>query len=213
MRLYLSSFRNGNKPKELLKLVGAGRRAALIGNAMDMVYEAERSASISEELDRLRGIGLIPVEIDLRKYFGKTKELKQTLMNFNLVWVRGGNTFVLRRALKMSGADEIIRELLEKDAMVYGGYSAGICILTPTLRGLELVDDADFVPDGYDSEIIWDGLGIVPYSIAPHYKSDHPESPAIDNTVEYFKEKNMPFKTLRDGEAIVIDGDKEQVVR
>ena len=180
---------------------------------MDMVYEAERSASISEELDRLRGIGLIPVEIDLRKYFGKTKELKQTLMNFNLVWVRGGNTFVLRRALKMSGADEIIRELLEKDAMVYGGYSAGICILTPTLRGLELVDDADFVPDGYDSEIIWDGLGIVPYSIAPHYKSDHPESPAIDNTVEYFKEKNMPFKTLRDGEAIVIDGDKEQVVR
>ena len=97
--------------------------------------------------------------------------------------------------------------------MVYGGYSAGICILTPTLRGLELVDDADFVPDGYDSEIIWDGLGIVPYSIAPHYKSDHPESPAIDNTVEYFKEKNMPFKTLRDGEAIVIDGDKEQVVR
>ena len=196
-----------------MKLVGAGRRAALIGNAMDMVYEAERSASISEELDRLRGIGLIPVEIDLRKYFGKTKELKQTLMNFNLVWVRGGNTFVLRRALKMSGADEIIRELLEKDAMVYGGYSAGICILTPTLRGLELVDDADFVPDGYDSEIIWDGLGIVPYSIAPHYKSDHPESPAIDNTVEYFKEKNMPFKTLRDGEAIVIDGDKEQVVR
>mgnify|MGYP003394226395 CR=1 FL=1 len=59
MRLYLSSFRNGNKPEELLKLLGEGRRTALICNAMDMVAdEAARVASNTSESERLSSIGL-----------------------------------------------------------------------------------------------------------------------------------------------------------
>ena len=37
MRLYLSSFRVGAHADELLRMVGAGRRAALVPNAIDDV--------------------------------------------------------------------------------------------------------------------------------------------------------------------------------
>jgi dipeptidase E len=51
---------------------------------------------------------------------------------------------------------------------------------------------------------------ILDYAIAPHYKSDHPESADIDKCVAYFKENNIRYKTLRDGEAIIINGENEE---
>ncbi len=212
MRLYLSSFRNGNRPQELLKLLGAGRRTALIGNAIDFLDTEKRKESMADEVSRLEGIKLQPTEIDLREYFGKQDELKRLLSSFDLLWVRGGNTFVLRRAFRMSGADEIVKELLSTDSVVYGGYSAGIDILTPTLHGIEFVDNPKVVPEGYNPEVIWDCLNILPYSIAPHYKSDHPESADIDKSVQYLIDNHMPFIALRDGEVIVRNGDSEMVI-
>lgn len=212
MRLYLSSFRNGNRPEELLKLLGKGRRTALINNAQDFLAPAERSPKRDEEIDRLKSIGLEPTEVDLRTYFDKPEGLKEKLAAFDLLWVRGGNAFVLRRAFKQSGADTVIAELLAEDKVVYGGYSAGIDMLTPSLHGAELVDEPDIVPDGYHPDIIWDCLGLVPYAIAPHYKSDHPESAAIDKSVAYLIDNHIPFIALRDGEAIVIHGNEQRVI-
>ena len=54
-------------------------------------------------------------------------------------------------------------------------------------------------------EILWEGLGILDHIILPHYKSDHPESADIDKEVEFCKRNNIPFKTLRDGEVIIIE--------
>lgn len=212
MRLYLSSFRNGNKPEELLRLLGTGRRTALIANSMDFLDEPVRSESVGQEVDRLKSIGLEPTEVDLRQYFGKPEELKEILSTFDLIWARGGNAFILRRAFKQSGADTAIPELLAEDKVAYGGYSAGICILSPSLKGFELVDEPYAIPDGYDPEVLWDCLGIVPYAIAPHYKSDHPESAAIDKSVEYLIDHHIPFIALRDGEVIVIEGKAQRVV-
>jgi dipeptidase E len=153
----------------------------------------------------LKNLGLFSEEIDLRDYFGKQNELSKKLNNYGAVYIRGGNTFVLRRAISESGFDKWIKNKNKDQNFVYTGYSAGICILSPTLHGLELVDDPHIVPDGYNQEIIWDGLGIIDFSIAPHYKSDHPESGNVDKEVEYFIKHKMPFKTLLDGEIIVRD--------
>jgi len=51
---------------------------------------------------------------------------------------------------------------------------------------------------------VWEDLGLVDYSTAPHYKSDHPESTFIDTSVAYFVKNNMPFKTLRDGDVLIL---------
>lgn len=212
MRLYLSSFRNGNKPDELLRLLGTGRRTAVISNAQDLLSVDERVESLANEIDRLKSIGLEPSEIDLRMYFDKPDGLKEKLASFDLIWVRGGNCFVLCRAFKQSGADKMITELLAEDKVVYGGYSAGIDMLTPSLHGAELVDEPDVVPAGYEKDIVWECLGLVDYAIAPHYKSDHPESAAIDKSIAYLIDNHIPFIALRDGEAIVVNGSIQTVV-
>ncbi len=105
-----------------------------------------------------------------------------------------------------------ITDLLSTDAVVYGGYSAGVAVLTPSLRGLEFVDDPHVVPGGYEAEVVWDCLGILPFGVLPHYKSDHPESAEVDKSLEYLIDHHMPFIALRDGEAIVRDGEREVVV-
>jgi dipeptidase E len=212
MRLYLSSFRNGNKPEELLRMLGNSRRTALIFNAQDWKNDEDRKNDYNQETARLQSIGLQPEEVDLRQYFGKPDGLKELLADFDLIWVRGGNVFVLRRAFKQSGADKIITELVSDDKVAYGGYSAGVDILQPHLHGIELVDDPNVVPASYEPEVIWDCLGLIPYCVAPHYKSDHPESADIDKSVEYYIDNHIPFIALHDGEAIVIEGDKQTVV-
>jgi dipeptidase E len=212
MRTYLSSFRNGNQPEELLELLGSGRRTALVNNAADFLDTDERLKRLDEEVARLQSIGLDVTELDLRNYFGKPDKLAEKLKTFDCVWVRGGNCFVLRRVFRQSGMDTIIAKLLADDAIVYGGYSAGIDMLTPSLHGAELVDGPNVVPEGCSPEIIWEGLGLVPYAIAPHYKSDHPESADIEKSVQFLIDNHIPFIALRDGQAIVISGEQQKVV-
>jgi len=212
MRLYLSSFGLGNCPEAMMALLNGKNRVAVIMNAGDNAPSERREASLNWEIDGLKGLGLESVEIDLRHYFGRKAELRQKLNEFDMVWVRGGNCFTLRRAFRQSGADEILEELLIEDRIVYAGYSAAIDMLVPSMRGAELVDNPYAVPEGYDPEIIWDGLGLLPYAVAPHYKSDHPESADIDKSVEYLIDHHIPFIALRDGEAIVVDATGETVV-
>jgi len=212
MRLYLSSYGLGNKPEEMLSLIGDNKRTAIIMNAQDNATFEARAERLRIEIENLTGLGLQPEELDLRDYFGKAKELKAAMAGFGYFWVRGGNVFLLRRAFKQSGFDNVLVKLLQNDRVAYGGFSAGICILAPSLKGLEIVDPKDDVSKGYDKTVVWDGLDILEYAIAPHYKSDHPESADVDKCVDYFKENGMPYKTLRDGEAIVVNGEEEKTV-
>jgi dipeptidase E len=115
--------------------------------------------------------------------------------------------FVLREAIRRSGLEDFIGEQLHSEALAYGGYSAGACVAGPTLRGLEMVDDATAV-----NEPIWRGLGLVDCSIVPHYRSDHPESESIEEVVEYFEAARIPYRPLRDGQALVVNGGTSRVV-
>jgi len=212
MRLYLSSYKLGDKPETMLPLISDNKRTAVIANAQDSKSADSRAERMQQEIDSLAALGLQPEELDLRDYFGKTADLSEVLKDFGYIWVRGGNVFLLRKAYKQSGFDNLIVELLRADKVAYGGSSAGVCVLAPSLRGIELVDPKDEVAEGYDQKVVWDGLGILDYSVAPHYRSDHPESEDIEKCVEYFKANNIPYKTLRDGEAIVVNGDQEDIV-
>jgi dipeptidase E len=162
----------------------------------------------------LKDHGFSAERLDLREYFGtrNLNLLKLKLQSFGLVWVRGGNTFVLRRAMKQSGFDELIIKMLKNDELVYGGFSAGACVVGSTLKGLEEVDNPLEVPEEYFSEVVWEALGLVPYAIAPHFESNHPESDAVSKVISSFKEHNQDFRALRDGEAILIDGDHESLI-
>ncbi len=207
MHLYLSSYHLGNDPSQLKNLVGKNTRAAVISNSLDFSLDHDRKRkSIQREIADLNNLGFISEELDLKNYFGKAPELEAKMEEFGLVWVIGGNTFILRRAMAESGLDKILlhyTHLQSKQDFIYAGYSAGVCVLSPTLKGIELADDPHFIPEGYQQQTLYDGLGIINYFVAPHYKSYHPESDLTDKTVEYYIEHKMLFKILRDGEALV----------
>jgi dipeptidase E len=102
---------------------------------------------------------------------------------------------------------------LQRDDLVFGGYSGGIAVLAPSLRGIELVNDTASVPEGYDPAVIWEGLGLLPWSIVPHYKSAHWSSPGIDTVVAALQERKLPYRTLSDGEALILSGGQEELVK
>ncbi len=205
MKLYLSSFQLGDHPDRLASLVGPNKKTAIIMNAGDAFGDSERPKYLAKYTQDLMSIGLIGEELDLRKFFGKSAQLEQEMRKFGLIWAVGGNSFNLLRAMHWSGFNKILPKLLQDFDLVYGGFSAGTCVVTPSLRGIELVDDPNSIPANYSPEIILDGLGLVEFHIAPHYKSPHPESAAIDKVVAYFEENRMKYETLVDGQAIIVN--------
>ncbi|MHA6764120.1 Type 1 glutamine amidotransferase-like domain-containing protein [Streptacidiphilus sp. PAMC 29251] len=223
MRMYLSSFRIGHHPDRLLALLGDApgpAEVAVIANAMDGQPQHERTAGVERECAALAALGLRPVEVDLREYFDQpsaapaAEALAAALARFPMVWVRGGNVFMLRYALARSGADAVLTDLLRRDAVVYAGYSAGPCVLAPSLRGLELCDDPRAVPDRHPgAAVVWEGLGILDHAVVPHVDSPgHPETEALGLVADGYRAAGVAHRTLRDGEVLLVDGASVQLL-
>ncbi len=207
MKFYLSSFKLGNKSKELIRLMLDNKKIGYIINACDYtnVDFDKRVSWEKNDMESLSNLGLTVELIDLKKYFGKIDELRRKINGLGGVFIRGRNTFILRQAMKLSGFDIIFNELLKREDFLYSGYSAGICVLAPNFKALQIVDDPKDKPYKELKETIWDGLGFLDYIILPHYKSEHPESADIDKEVQYCRDNNILFKTLKDGEVIIIE--------
>lgn len=204
MKLYLSSYRLGDKTKELVKMIGRNKKAAIITNALDFSTDPERKkASVAREVKDLENLGFQPEVFDLRTYFNKPTNLNKDLSSYGFLWVIGGNSFILRKAMKLSGMDKWLIRQKGSTGFVYGGYSAGVCVLSPSLKGLEIVDDPNAKAKGYDKKTIWDGVGIINWAFAPHYRSDHPESEKVNKEVEYYIDNKILFKALCDGEVMI----------
>ncbi len=215
MRLFLSSQDLGNYAKVARKLAGNNNRAAYIKNAQDDLPPEERNFNTPEKKKMFEAVGFEFEELDLRNYFGKPDKLLNKLSNFGSFWSSGGNTFILRRAMKASSLDEILKKLLDEDKILYGGWSAGACIAAPSLHGIEYGDrpQPDIVPDNYPiKKTLWEGLDLVPFMIVPHCNSDWFSAQA-DKSIAYFKKHKIPHKPLQDGQVIVINGDTEEFLK
>lgn len=212
--MFLSSQDLGNYADVAANLAGKNKKAAYIKNSQDDKPAEERNFSTPVKKQMFAEVGLELEEVDLREYFGNPTALKDKLKDFGSVWCAGGNTFILRRAMKASGFDQILIDMLKKDEILYGGWSAGACVATPSLRGLE-TDRADFpnvVPQKYPSEIFWDGLNLVQFYIVPHFDTDWFAQQA-NALKHYYEQQGLPYRLLKDGQAIVINGDKEELLK
>jgi dipeptidase E len=202
----------GNHPERLAALVPRRTRATIVVNALDNAPQA-REEWLAGQIEDLESIGFVPEELDLRQYFGRPEHLAAALEGRGLVWINGGNTFLLRRAMRQSGFDAAVRARLTSNKIVYAGFSAAACCAAPTLRGIEFVDDPRADAEGYMIETLWDGLGLIDRCVAVHYGCPGAQGEGIERAIAYWKSQNIAYLTLRDGEALVIDNDKTEVVR
>lgn len=213
MKLYLSSYRLGNHADELVKLVGKpGAKVAVCQNALDWSTDLERKAiSLQAEFDDMKRLGFEPEELDLRDYFGKPG-LTKKLRSYDMVWFRGGNTFMLVKAMKQSGFNEVIEKLIKTDRLVYAGYSAAFCAMSKSLHGVELIDDKDAEVDGYEPGDVWEGFGLIDFYPIVHFRSDHAESELAEKEYGYVKNLGTPMKTFRDGDVYIVNDAEKRVL-
>lgn len=207
MKFYLSSYKIGEQAERLKQLVPNGK-IGYIPNALDFsgADPERRQKHIEKDMGSLEELGLECELLDLKSYFGNQDSLRNKLEELQAVFISGGNVFVLRQAMKLSGFDFLIKELKEGDTkFLYSGYSAACCVLSEDLEPYKIVDDATDTPYEQQKEVIWKGLGFIDYIFLPHWDSDHPESEDIDKEIEYCKQNNLKYKAIRDGDVIVIE--------
>lgn len=207
MKFYLSSYKLGNETEKFKAMVPKGK-IGYVPNAQDnLTSDPERNKNrINENMKMLEMLGLEVELVDLRDFFGKKEELRKKIEDLGAIFVSGGNTFILRQAMKLSGLDEILKEIKNNNInFLYSGYSAGGCVLAPNMKSLAIVDNPNDMPYPEMKETVWDGLGLVDFVFMPHYKSDHPESADVDKEIEFCEKNNIPYKPVRDGEVLIIN--------
>ncbi len=213
MRFYLSSFKLGEQSHLLAELYGNAKPVAYIANALDHVKDkAWFEQWVSKDIGELSSAGLRVERLDLREFFNDECSIRKAVANYSGVWCSGGNVFVLRQAMRLSGFDELMIGKDLSEEFTYGGYSAGCCVLSPTLKPYALVDDPDVYHYSRENETIWDGLGILDFAFMPHFQSDHSESALIDREIAYCEANGISYRAFRDGEVLILWGITPRIV-
>lgn len=210
MRLYLSSNGLGSDPS-FLRAAASGARALVVLNALDG-FDGSRRGALALEAADLARLGYEVDELDLRSTVTHPDRLASRLGDAQLVWVAGGNTFVLARAMAASGFAAAVHGPLVSGALVYAGYSAGAVVAGPDLAGIECMDDPDLVPDGYDAAVLPQALGLVAERIIPHFRSGHAESARAERAAAALTAGGLAHRRLRDGEALLVDAGGARLV-
>jgi len=208
MKYYLSSFKLGDETDKLKALIkSTNGKFAYISNALDFTGADSNRRKKHEisDMNELAALGAEVELLDLREYFGRKDALSDKLRTLGGVYISGGNTFILRQAMKLSGLDELVLEMDKRDDFVYAGYSAAVCVLTPTLKAYAITDDPTDFPYRDLTEQVWEGLGVLEYVIEPHYDSDHPESESTSKEIKWCIDNKILFKAYRDGEVLIIE--------
>ena len=146
MKFYLSSFKLGNRPSDYCSLLDSKKSVGYIPNALDHLVGKMDDwlyDHVSEDIRSLEEMDLNVGVINLKEYFDSPTELIQTLSALSGLWVSGGNVFVLRQAMNLSGLDFIMCNDSLGENFVYGGYSAACCVLSPTLKPVWSKNSAD----------------------------------------------------------------------
>lgn len=136
---------------------------------------------------------------------GKTEnELRELLKNKNVIYVEGGNTFYLLKAVRESGFDKVIKELIEKD-VAYIGSSAGSYVTCPT------IEMSTWKKPGEEKERFGvtdlTAMNLVPFLVKAHY---------VPEQTELLKEKiyqsQYQTRVLKDGQAILVEDENYRLV-
>ena len=205
MKLYLSSYKLGNKTDYLKEWIKEhGNNILMISNAKDdKPFDEEEKEKLEYNVKVLEDVGFNVTLLDLRQYFNNNDKLMDDIRGYNAFFVRGGNTFVLRKAMSLSGFDKFLVNNKTNDKILYIGESAGTCVLAKNLDGVDIEDNPINVYN--DDVVMYEGVGLLDFSPVPHYKSEYVDNKIIDDTIDYMKKNNIEYKTIKDGEVIIFE--------
>lgn len=176
-------------------------------------YLEHAREALAHHLDGVGELVFVPYALaDLEGYTAKVSEALQPLgvrvrgahtasdpaallAEAEAIFIGGGNTFRLTKALHDLGLIDAVRTAVARDAP-YVGSSAGTNVATPSLR---TTNDMPIVePPSFET------LGLVPFQINPHYVDPDPASTHQGETreeriIQFLEENDELVLALREG--------------
>ncbi len=134
----------------------------------------------------------------------RTPDPQEAVKNAEALFVGGGNTFRLLKAMYDYGLLEVIRGRAE-GGMPYIGSSAGSVVACPTIKttnDMEIVEPPSLA-----------ALGLVPFQINAHYLDPDPNSTHMGETREtrlreFHEENAIPVVGIREGSMLRVENGK-----
>jgi dipeptidase E len=202
--------------------LNSARRILLISNSTlyGSGYLDHAAAEIRDFLGNLPRVAFVPFALhDLDGYTATARDrframgyeltsvhaaadARKALNDSNAVFIGGGNTFRLLKALYDFDFLGTIRRLVN-DGMPYIGSSAGANVAAPTIK---TTNDMPIVqPPSFEA------LGLVPFQINPHYLDPDPDFRHMGETrevriMQFLEEDSTPVVGLREGAMLRIEG-------
>jgi len=161
MRLLFLSNTHGNTNEEVIRIlkswVSSDRKVAYFSSSPDP--SRKYFADVADWFNDTVGLGNM-VYLDAHS----SPEEITGLRNAGAIYLSGGNTYHLLRALRDTGAAELIHQLAMGTETPIIGVSAGGLCLTGDIRAATAENDIGVVN--------FAGLGLVDFGFYPHYKSE-----------------------------------------
>jgi dipeptidase E len=162
------------------------------------VTTAKKGATSSEYMEKhYKQMDAMPFEYEEIDIEGKDQdELRKLFSDKDVVYMHGGNTFYLMRAIKDSGFQEVIEELIG-NGVLYAGTSAGAYVACPSLEMCLWKDTTKYFPF-QDQDL--EGMGLVPFIVSVHYEKEHKET-----TDDGVAKTDLKTYVLTDDQALIIE--------
>ena len=197
MKLFLASYFKQVAPLLVNYTPCIGEKVVFITTAskyekVNFYVKADRKA--------LLNLGFIVEDLDVS--IEEPVKIQQLIEACDCIFVEGGNTFFLLQELKRSGADQFIKAHIEKNKM-YIGASAGSIVLSKNIEYAKHMDDVSCAPD---LEGDYTALGIVDFSIVPHYQNMPFKKSADRIIIEYADHERL--QPISNNQVIVVEGGK-----
>ena len=202
-------------------MIDHARKLLLISNSTLFAggYLDHAETAIRGFLEGIRNVLFVPFALFDRDAYGEQAESRFAAMGYKLtsihrapdveralagaeaVFIGGGNTFRLLKALQENDLLDRIRRRVDA-GMPYVGSSAGSIVACPTIRTTN------------DMPIVWprslDAMGLVPFQINGHYLDPDPASKHMGETRElrlrqYLEENATPVVGLREGTMLRVE--------
>lgn len=131
--------------------------------------------------------------------------MEDVIRRAHVVYISGGNTFLLNHRLHVSGLMPYLRKKVQAGLPVVG-FSAGMIVCGPNIL---TANDMNSVGTTH-----FDGLKVTPFNFFPHYTADqYGPSMQDDWLSEYHSFHDNPVIMLSDGAYVKVEGKKTTLVR
>jgi dipeptidase E len=199
-------------PRLLLASWGIGALADFVGRPASEVRVAFVPTAAADFPDaeflqadraRLRALGYRVTDLDLVGL--GPGEVADRLRDADVLYVTGGNTFMLLHHMRQSDLTALLPGALA-DGLLYVGVSAGAVVVGPDCEPVSEIDDLDAVPELESTA----GLGLVDCVVLSHYGAED-DMPLFTRIVERYGSR-YEIVLLRDEQAVRVEPDGSRAV-